>query len=181
MWMAATFLSGAGFSQADDRSHRFSVVIEAPIDTVWSRFSSPAGIVKFFAPACVWELKTLGKAEIHFAPDAPPGQRGAENNVIMAFQPNGMISLSWDAPPIFPEARKHRTFVIFRFTKLADKKTEVHFTHTGFGSGAEWDAVFKYFIPAWSNVVLPRLKYSCEKGPIDWKNPPKGLPAAESR
>jgi uncharacterized protein YndB with AHSA1/START domain len=169
------------FGQAGERAISLSIDISAPIDSVWSRFSSAAGIRKFFAPSCVWELTTLGKAEILFAPQAPAGQRGAENNVIMAFQPNEMISLSWDAPPIFPEIRKQRTYVIFRFQKAGERKTTVLFTHTGFGSGTDWDAVYNYFIPAWSSVVLPRLKYSCEVGPIDWANPPEDLAAAQRR
>jgi len=37
----------------------------------------------------------------------------------------------------------------------------------------KWDEAFEYFQIAWAKVVLPRLKYRFEVGPIDWTNPPK--------
>ena len=36
----------------------------------------------------------------------------------------------------------------------------------------EWDQSFDYFTRAWGEVVLPRLKYRFEEGPIDWEVPP---------
>ena len=32
---------------------------------------------------------------------------------------------------------------------------------------------FEYFKYAWKNVVLKRLQYRFEVGPVDWKNPPQ--------
>ena len=57
-------------------------------------------------------------------------------------------------------------------------RTRVRFSHIGWGSGAEWDAVYEYFNHAWSAGVLPRLKYRFAHGPIDWAAPPKLEPIA---
>jgi len=157
--------------------------VNAPLDSVWSRWSSEKGILKFFAPACRFEPKVLSLFEIHFAPAAPEGQRGAENNRILAIQDKQMISFTWDAPPQWPEIRKHRTEVAVRFYKIKDNETLVTLTHTGWGRGPEWDAVYNYFGNAWAGFVLPNLKYSLEVKPVDWtdfpKNAPKGLKPAE--
>ena len=79
-----------------------SIEINAPLDSVWSRFSTDSGRKKFFAPASRMELATLGYVEILFNPAAPEGQRGAENNRVLAFHEKQMISFTWDAPPQFP-------------------------------------------------------------------------------
>jgi uncharacterized protein YndB with AHSA1/START domain len=157
--------------------------INAPLDSVWARWSTEKGIRKFFAPACKFEPKVLSQFEILFAPSAPEGQRGAENNRILALQEKQMISFTWDAPPQWPEIRKNRTTVAIRLYKIKDAETLVTLSHTGWGNGPEWDAVYTYFSNAWAGFVLPNLKYSLEVKPIDWtdfpKNAPQGLKSAE--
>ncbi len=37
---------------------------------------------------------------------------------------------------------------------------------------AKPDEAYDYLVRAWSDIVLPRLKYRFEKGPVDWNNPP---------
>lgn len=165
-----------------ERQIKLSIDIETPIDKVWKQWTTPQGISRFFAPASQIEIRPLGKFDIYFTPNQPVGFRGAEGNLIMSVQEERMLSFTWDAPPQWPEIRKQRTFVTLRFKKLAEDKTEVSLVHTGWGGGAEWDAVFSYFESAWGKTVLPFLKYSFEVGPVNWtdfpKNVPKGLAAA---
>jgi uncharacterized protein YndB with AHSA1/START domain len=157
--------------------------INAPVDSVWQRVSTEKGIKKFFAPACKFEPKVLSLFEIHFAPGAPEGGRGAENNRILAIQEKQMISFTWDAPAQWPEIRKQRTVVALRLFKVSGKETIVTLSQTGWGLGDEWNTVFDYFSQAWSGFVLPNLKYSLEVKPVDWtdfpKNAPQGLKPAE--
>src|SRR5690349_24990633 len=78
------------YSQAQqvpkERNVQLYVNINAPLDSVWSRWTTEKGITKFFAPVAVLELKTFGMLEILFNPKAPAGQRGAENNKILAVE-----------------------------------------------------------------------------------------------
>ncbi|MFZ5971440.1 MAG: SRPBCC family protein [Bacteroidota bacterium] len=167
-------------SVAAEKSLSLSIEINAPVDSVWARWSSAAGLQKFFAPVVRFEPGTLGLMEVHFAPDAPAGQRGSENNRILAMQEKQMLSFTWDAPPIFPEIRKQRTVVLLRFFEITPGKTLVVFRQMGWGTGADWEAVFNYFLPAWRDRVLPYLKYSLEVRPIDWKNFPASAPVGLS-
>jgi uncharacterized protein YndB with AHSA1/START domain len=121
------------------------IKINAPLDSVWSRWTTEKGIKKFFAPACRLEAKPLGRLDILFAPDASPGQRGAEGNIVLAVEAKKMISFTWDCPPQWPEIRKHRTSVAVRFYETTDSETLVTLTQTGWGSGAEWNEVYTYF------------------------------------
>jgi uncharacterized protein YndB with AHSA1/START domain len=159
------------------------VKINSPIDSVWSRWSSDKGVRKFFAPACDYEFKPQGKLGIYFAPHAPKGQRGAEDNLILAIEEKKMISFTWDAPPQFPEIRKQRTLVTLRFYPTSRDETLVTLSQTGWGQGEDWTTVRNYFVQAWAGFVLPNLKYSLEVKPVDWsdfpKNAPQGLKPAE--
>jgi len=165
-----------------ERILALSIEINAPLDSVWSRWTTNSGRAKFFAPSSKMELTTLGYMEILFRPQAPEGQRGAENNRVLAVQDRKMLSFTWDAPPQFPDIRNQRTIVVIRFYKIADNKTLVTAHQMGWGTGKDWDTVYNYFAQAWSGFVLPNLKYSLEVGPVDLTDfpnrIPKGLKAA---
>jgi uncharacterized protein YndB with AHSA1/START domain len=171
-----------GQSATRERILSISIEVNASVDSVWSRWTTEPGRKKFFAPSSKMELSTLGFMEILFMPSAPAGQRGAENNRVLAFKEKEMLSFTWDAPPKYPELRKQRTVVVIRLEKSGDKKTKVILSHMGWGKGTDWDEVYNYFTAAWSTFVLPNLKYSLEVAPVDWNDfpnrLPKNLPAA---
>jgi uncharacterized protein YndB with AHSA1/START domain len=153
-----------------------AIRIKSPVDSVWSRFATEAGMEKFFAPECIFKPEVLSLFEIHFNPSGPVGQKGAENNRILAIQEKQMISFTWDAPPQFPALRKNRTCVSIRLYNINDQETLVTLSQTGWGQGKEWEALYAYFEQAWGNFVLPNLKYSVEEKPISWKDFPKNTP-----
>jgi uncharacterized protein YndB with AHSA1/START domain len=179
----AQLLTSAEQGMVKEKIVNLFIRINAPLDSVWSRWSSEKGIRKFFAPACNYELKTFGKLDILFAPQAPAGQRGAEDNLILAVEEKKMVSFTWDAPPQYPEIRKQRTLVTVRFYPTTVNQTLVTLSQTGWGQGENWETVRTYFNNAWAGFVLPNLKYSLEVGPINWtdfpKNAPQGLKPAE--
>lgn len=173
-----SFQSAQTSRAAGERSIKLEIVVNAPVEKVWHAWTTRAGIQSFFAPDCNIDLRVLGKYEMLFAPQAPAGLRGAEDNLILAIQEGKMLAFTWDAPPKFPDIRKQRTSVVVRFTRLNQNTTKVTLTHSGWGEGEEWDKVYDYFIAAWGDVVLPFLKHSLETAPIDWKNPPQNLAKA---
>jgi uncharacterized protein YndB with AHSA1/START domain len=153
-----------------------AIRVNAPVDSVWARVATKAGMEKFFAPECIFKPEVLSLFEIHFNPGGPVGQKGAEDNRILAIQEKQMISFTWDAPPQFPALRKNRTCVSIRLYKTNDRQTVVTLSQTGWGQGKDWDALYAYFEQAWASFVLPNLKYSLEVKPIDWKDFPKNAP-----
>jgi uncharacterized protein YndB with AHSA1/START domain len=170
--MLASFLLLASLTTQDtvSRAIRYYVDVPAPIATVWSAWTEPNRVKEWFAQGSNIELKTLGKYEILFAPNAPPGLRGAENNVVLAFQAPEMLAFTWDAPPNFPAARAHRTSVVVRLRPIHTDTTRVWFEQTGWGRGGEWDTTYDYFQVAWKSVLaLLHRRYT--SGPIDWSGP----------
>jgi len=61
----------------------------------------------------------------------------------------------------------------FNFKELEREKTRVTLIESGWGEGEEWDKAFAYFSSAWPDIVLARLKYRFEAGPLDWSNLPE--------
>jgi uncharacterized protein YndB with AHSA1/START domain len=173
MLTAGLLILASSVSQPDSmrRAVRYRVDIPASIDTVWSAWTDSARITEWFAPGSNVEIRPLGRYEILFAPEAPPGKRGAENNMILAVQQPEMLAFTWDAPGTMPDIRKQRTSVVIRLESLSPDRTRVWFEQTGWGRGGQWDQAFDYFTNAWK-FVLTMLHYRHTVGPVDWKHPP---------
>jgi uncharacterized protein YndB with AHSA1/START domain len=163
-------------TMAKEKLLHLAIKVNAPIDSVWSRVATKNGMEKFFAPECIFKPEVLSLFEIHFNPGGPVGQKGAEDNRILAIQEKQMISFTWDAPPQFAALRKSRTCVSIRLFKTSESQTLVTLSQTGWGQGKEWDTLYTYFEQAWGGFVLPNLKYSLEVKPVDWKDFPKNAP-----
>lgn len=159
-------------AQDPNRAIRLEIVVEANLDEVWNAWTTEDGIRTFFAPDCRVDLRVDGAYEIFFDPEAEPGQRGADEMRILALQPKKMLAFTWNAPLHMPEVRKQRTHVVVRFQELDGGRTKVTLFHDGWGEGGEWDEAFEYFVRAWRDIVLPRLKHRFSVGPVDWEHLP---------
>jgi uncharacterized protein YndB with AHSA1/START domain len=153
---------------AQDRAINEKVTVKANVDDVWKAWTTTEGVKTFFAPDAKVELRVDGPFEIYINPLAEPGQKGADDMRILAFQDKKMLTFTWNAPPSLPEARKQRTVVIVRLISRGDALTDVTLQHVGWGEGNEWDKAFDYFTKAWPSV-LKNLKKRFDDGPVDWK------------
>lgn len=149
------------------------IIIKAPADKVFDAWTTKEGIISFFAPDANIRLEVMGPYEMIFIPDNPAGSRGGEGNVILSYQKDKMLSFTWNAPPELKEVRNERTHVFLNFIPISSSETRLLFHQDGWGDSEEWDKSFEYFQHAWKSVVLKRLQYRFEVGPVDWKNPPQ--------
>ena len=156
-------------------SHLFieaQVIVPASPGQTWNAWTTEAGAKAFFAPDCRIDLRPGGAYEMYFNLDAEPGAQGGEGMIVLAVQPEEMLSFTWNAPPELPEARGQMTHVTIRLSEVNADLTNVRLYHDGWGTGGEWDEAFEYFHEAWKFVVLPRLAYRFDHGPVDWDNLP---------
>lgn len=153
-----------------ERAIQHEVIVNADVSEVYKSWTTPEGIKTFFAPECEVELKLFGKFHIYFSPENPVGTKGAEDEMIISFQKNKMLSFTWGFPPVLPDLRNNqKTIVVLRFEDLGNNKTKVVITQSGWGEGKDWDKGYEYFNYAWKEIVLKRLVERFENGPVDWE------------
>lgn len=148
------------------------VIVDAPPSQVWDAWTTSEGAETFFAPICKIDPRPGGSYEMYFDLEAEPGKKGAEGMILMALQPEQMLSFTWNAPPHLSEVRGQMTHVTVRLEQIEGSKTRVVLRHDGWGNGGQWDQAYEYFERAWKRVVLPRLQVRFETGPVDWQHPP---------
>ena len=171
LFATATIALGFVLSQAtfaEERAISKTAIIPAPVDAVWTAWTTSEGIKSFFAPDARVEARPDGPFEIYMNPFAPPGMKGADDMRFLAVQDKKMISFTWNAPPHLPEARAQRTHVTVRFKPSGNDETEVTIHHDGWGDGGQWDQAYAYFDKAWGSVLANLQKRFVEKKPIDW-------------
>jgi uncharacterized protein YndB with AHSA1/START domain len=145
-----------------------NIEVPAPQHQVWLAWTTSEGVKSFFAEECKLDLRVGGAYEMYFNMEAPTGEWGGEGCVILALEPESMLSFTWNAPPEFPTIREQRTHVVVRLKAIAEKKTLVTLSHDGWGEGEDWQQVREYFVRAWGKIVLPRLVKRFSEGPMQW-------------
>jgi uncharacterized protein YndB with AHSA1/START domain len=148
------------------------VDVPAPVADVWRAWTTEEGAQGFFAPKCRIDLRPGGSYEMLFDLDAEQGKQGAEGMMLLAIQPERMLAFTWNAPPHLPKVRGQMTHVVVRMSETETGETRVILRHDGWGEGDEWDDAFQYFSRVWPEVVLRRLRYRFQTGPVDWNTPP---------
>ncbi len=153
--MVASLLAGRQRFPAAPIARAIVCDAEVPISRAeaWRAWTTPEGLRRFFAPGVRVELRPGGPFEILFREDGPEGERGAEGCTVLAFEPERMLALSWNAPPEFPQVRRQRTQVILHFEDAGPGRTRVRLVNHGYGEGEEWDRAFAYFERAWEQVM----------------------------
>ena len=150
----------------------FELELASSIDRVWKQLTTQKGITSFFSPIANIDFRVDGLFEIIFDPSAPIGEQGAEGMRILTMDKPNLFGFTWNSPPSIPKIRGQRTAVFIYLDSISETKTKLTFINSGYGLSPEWQESRNYFLNAWGNVVLPRLKYSLENGPIDWEYMP---------
>ena len=77
-----------------DKTINKSIVVNANIDVVWSKWTTREGLLTFFGSDNKIELKPGGSFEIYFMMDNPHGLRGSEGCKVLSYLPKRMLSFS---------------------------------------------------------------------------------------
>jgi len=153
--MVASLLAGRQVFPAapTPRAILREATVPIPRAEAWRAWTTEAGLCSFFAETVRVELRPGGPFEILFSEDAPEGERGAEGCTVLAFEPERLLAVSWNAPPQFTQVRQQRTQVVLHFEDAGSGAARVRLVNHGYGEGEEWDQVYAYFERAWSYVM----------------------------
>lgn len=137
--------------------------VTAPLAQVWSDWTEVDGLEAHFAPKAFVDLRPGGTYEIWFRPEAPKGQRGAEDGIILGLESEGaqrMLHVTWRMPPYMPDIVPHKTVVQMWFEDKGDGITEIRLYHSGFGHSPVWQEAVHYFMKVWSDVFAHYKAYA---------------------
>ena len=73
--IATVLLAGQAEKRSEPLTVHYEFAVKAAPADVWAAWTTDAGLRTFFAPHAQVELKTFGRFDIHFDPNAPKGQR----------------------------------------------------------------------------------------------------------
>lgn len=141
--------------------------VEAGIDEVWTDWTTAKGLESFFAPKAIVDGRIGGSYEVWFAPDAPKGQRGAEDGILLGWQKDTaddsmMIQFTWKMPPYMPEINESMTVIQLWMIPMGKDKTRLRLFHTGFGDSPKWLEAERYFEKSWPQVLEIYAKHVAE-------------------
>jgi uncharacterized protein YndB with AHSA1/START domain/catechol 2,3-dioxygenase-like lactoylglutathione lyase family enzyme len=142
-------------TRLSERTIAVSTTVAAPIDAIWAAWTTSEGLTSWLCPDAEVDLRIGGPFEVRFLPDAPEGQRGSDDCVVLSFLPPRLLVFSWNAPPPHEQTRPQHTWVVLELTET-DAGTTVSLTHTGWPDtvdAAPWQETFAYFDAAWRRVL----------------------------
>ncbi len=149
-------------SQADPLA---PIVTEANIAAmpadVWKSWTTSEGFKAFLGTESKIELKVGGPFEVYFSMEPPAGQRGSEGCKILSYEPDSMLSFSWNAPPKFKWGREKHTWVVVKILPAGAHGSKVILKQMGFAELAaasperadEAKEIREYFNNAWPRVL----------------------------
>lgn len=155
-------LAGDEPKSGPERMFTCETIVRAPLAEVWRMWTTTDGLKSCGIPGANIDLRVGGPYEWYFAPDAPPGQKGAEGCTVLAYLPMKMIAFTWNAPPAVQALRDAgaRTNVIVTLDELPGERVKIKLHQLGYGTGEDWDKYYAYFEKAWPHV-LESMQKSC--------------------
>lgn len=140
------------------RTIEASRIVPAPPDAVFERITTTDGIRAWLGIESSVDLAIGGAYELFLEPGKPRGARGTEGSQILAYAPDRMLALAWNAPPALDAVRGARTWVSFLIEPVLGG-SRVTVVHAGFGDTPGWDEALRYYETGWP-TVLGRLARS---------------------
>ncbi len=139
------------------------VTVKGSLTTVWHAWTTNAGAKAFFAKEPQIQLTPGGTYNMHFSPENPVGEKGAEGCNVLTFLPMQMLAFDWTASPTTPELRATgaKAQVIIELAPVGPSNTKIRLTHTDFKSGPDWEKNYDYLEQAW-DTVLGRFETSLQ-------------------
>jgi hypothetical protein len=126
---------------------RHEVDVPAPIADVWAVMTTSQGVRSYVAPVALVELKSGGCYCTNYKPGTKIGDPGTINNRVLSWLPMQMLSAKINLVDIFPpQPRAENTlFLVLEFSEKGPQQTHVKASLLGFGTGEQWDRVYKFF------------------------------------
>ena len=144
-----------------EKALRFEVTVPAPIDAVWTAFTTTAGLKTWLWSDVNVDLREGGEWLVRFSTASTGG------GTIESFNTQRRLVIKALAPEQFPTVRRERTTATFEFAAVSPASTRVTLTQTGWKTGKEWDDAYEYLAKG-NASLMTQLHQRFVSGPIDW-------------
>ncbi|MDH3190638.1 MAG: SRPBCC domain-containing protein [Acidimicrobiia bacterium] len=154
----APHLTFVGSDDLADEVITVSVEVPSGPRAAWDLWATNDGLAAWWTPHTQIDLRPGGAYEIHFNPEAAPGDRGGDWCRVLSFLPGSMLSFTWNAPPEL-KTRPLHTWVVALFEETAVARCRVTLSHYGWPKSgladpdSDWPATLEYFKKAWEYVI----------------------------
>ena len=130
-----------------DRVLQQSIDIASPASCPWRALADEDGIKSFGVAVAHVEMKNGGVIEEGFSPSARIGGNDTIRHRIIAYLPERLLVLrNEQTPPGPPHAELYRNVVqVIAIEPRGHGKTRLTISHTGYGAGADYDALYDFF------------------------------------
>ena len=145
---AAKPYSDTSFKEPNgDRVLQQSIDIASSPSCPWRALTNEEGIKSFGVTVAHVEMKNGGVIEEGFSPDARLGGSDTIRHRIIAYLPERLLVLrNEQTPPGLPHAELYKTVVqVISIEPRGRGKSRLTISHTGYGAGAEYDALYSFF------------------------------------
>ena len=155
----SSYVAGGG-----ERVLEQSVEVNAPIAAVWNAFTTSLGFRSWAAPVAEVDFRLGGIIETAYDRNGRIGAPGNIKNQIVAYVPHRMLAIRNVQAPAktpFDQATFQKIHTVNFFETLGKNRTRVTVIQPGFGTGAAYDGVYKFFA-AGNRWSLEQLKKALE-------------------
>jgi hypothetical protein len=161
---AADTVHDTSFTEPNgDRVLQESIDVASTPACPWRALTDEATIRASGIPMVHIDLRNGGVLEEGFTADAKPGGPMTVRHAIIAYLPERLLVLrNQSTPPGLPHAELYRTIVqLDTLEPLADGRTRVTLSHTGYGAGVGYDQLYAFFRKD-NAGYLAQMKAACE-------------------
>lgn len=125
-----------------------SIVIHAPVETLWKAFADGPTFVKWSgAPVAAVDIRVGGYMEAAFSRDGRIGDPANLRHDVLAYVPGRLMVFRNAHTPqqlpgggLYPQVR-----VVVQYADLGGGDTRVTVSGAGFGTGGDWDKLYAFF------------------------------------
>lgn len=148
-----------------ERVMELSAVVKAPLEAVWTAFTTDEGFRQWAAPFARIDLRVGGAFETSYKADAKSGAPENIINEIVALVPLRLVVIrNVQAPPQVPfdtaSFQKTQTAIHFQAVDAATTRVTVH--NAGYGDGPGFDSTYRHFL-AGNRWTLGKLQERFER------------------
>ncbi len=166
----ATLAAGAtdtSFTQTDgSRVLQQYVDVAAPASCLWDALTDPKALKAMGVPMAKIDLRNGGLIEEGFTPTTKPGGNDTIRHRVIAYLPQKLLVLqNLATPPGPPHVELYRNVVqvitLDPLGRAGMNRVRMTISHTGYGTGKDWDQLQAFFRNINGNYLAGVQKY-CE-------------------